>query len=76
MVQYRLSVAEISTLLGGNPDTIYQWVTRKGMLAQKVGRLRTFLASEVDEWVKTGVARKESTCVPAPKESEKRRRNV
>ena len=71
-----LSVDEIAAHLGVNPDTIYKWITRKSMPAHKVGRLWKFLASEVDEWVKTGVAGKESTCVPAPKESVKRRRNV
>ena len=42
--------------LGVNPDTIYKWITRKSMPAHKVGRLRKFLTSEVDEWVKGGTA--------------------
>ena len=37
-----------------NPDTIYKWITWKSMPALKLGRLRKFLASEVDQWVKAG----------------------
>ena len=51
-----LSVAEIATHLGVNPDTIYKWITRKKMPAHKLGRLWKFLASEVDQWVKAGHA--------------------
>jgi len=51
-----LSVDEIAAHLGINPDTIYKWVVRKKMPAHKVGRLWKFLASEVDGWVKGGLA--------------------
>ncbi len=51
-----LSVDEIAAHLGVNPDTIYKWITRKGMPAHKLGRLWKFLASEVDHWVKGGLA--------------------
>ena len=51
-----LSVAEIAAHLGVNPDTIYKWITRKGMPAHKLGRLWKFLASEVDQWIKGGHA--------------------
>ncbi len=51
-----LSVDEIAAHLGVNPDTIYKWITRKSMPAHKVGRLWKFLTSEVDEWVKGGLA--------------------
>jgi excisionase family DNA binding protein len=51
-----LSVDEIAAHLGVNPDTIYKWITRKSMPAHKVGRLWKFMASEVDEWVRAGVA--------------------
>jgi excisionase family DNA binding protein len=53
-----LSVDEIAAHLGVNPDTIYKWITRKGMPAHKVGKLWKFMASEVDEWVRTGKAGK------------------
>ncbi len=50
------SVAESVAHLGVNPDTIYKWITRKSMPVHKVGRLWKFLASEVDQWVKSGFA--------------------
>ncbi len=51
-----LSVDEIAAHLGVNPDTIYKWITRKSMPAHKLGRLWKFLASEVDQWIKAGLA--------------------
>ena len=51
-----LSVDEIAAHLGVNPDTIYKWITRKRMPAHKVGKLWKFLASEIDGWVKDGLA--------------------
>ncbi len=51
-----LSVDEIAAHLGVNPDTIYKWITRKGMPAHKLGRLWKFMASEVDDWIRTGKA--------------------
>lgn len=51
-----LSVGEIATHLGVNPDTIYKWITRKSMPAHKVGRLWKFSASDVDQWVRDGKA--------------------
>jgi excisionase family DNA binding protein len=51
-----LSVQQIATHLGVNPDTIYKWIERNNLPAHKVGRLWKFLASEVDEWVKGGKA--------------------
>lgn len=51
-----LSVDEIAEHLGVNPDTIYKWITRKGMPAHKVGKLWKFMATEVDQWVKGGEA--------------------
>jgi excisionase family DNA binding protein len=52
-------VHEIAAHLGVNRDTIYKWIERKQLPGHKVGRLRKFLASEVDAWVKTGMAGKE-----------------
>jgi excisionase family DNA binding protein len=61
MAERWLSVEEISAHLGVSPDTIYKWVYRKRMPAHKVGRLWKFLASEIDTWVKKGIAgRKEA----------------
>lgn len=47
---------EIAAHFVRNPVAIYQWITRKRMLAHKLRRLWKFLASEVDQWVKTGLA--------------------
>ena len=55
-----LSVDEIAVHLGVNPDTIYKWITRKGMPAHKLGRLWKFMASEVDAWIRTGKAAESS----------------
>ena len=51
-----LSVEEIATHLGVNPDTIYKWIERKKMPAHKVGRLWKFQATEVDAWIRDGRA--------------------
>lgn len=49
-----LSVDEIATYLGIQPDTVYKWVSRKKMPAHKVGRLLKFKAIEIDDWVRSG----------------------
>jgi len=49
-----LSVEEIAQYLGISKDTVYTWITRKKMPAQKIGRLWKFKRKEVDEWVKAG----------------------
>jgi len=56
MAERWLSVDEIAAHLGVNPDTIYKWITRKRMPAHKVGKLWKFLTSEIDAWVKGGLA--------------------
>ena len=55
-----LSVEEIAEHIGVNPDTVYKWITRRRMPAHKVGRLWKFLASEIDQWVKGGLAAKDA----------------
>lgn len=50
-----LSADNIATHLGVTRDAVYAWIAEKGMPAHKVGRLWTFQASEVDEWVRSGV---------------------
>jgi excisionase family DNA binding protein len=67
-----LSVEEIATHLGVNPDTIYKWITRKSMPAHKLGRLWKFLASEVDQRVKGGLAA-EDTATATQAASKKRK---
>ena len=51
-----LSVDEIAEYLGVSKDTVYTWVTAKGMPGHKVGRLWKFKRDEVDGWVKSGGA--------------------
>lgn len=51
-----LSVDEIGEYLGVKRDTVYKWISDKGMPAHKIGRLWKFKKDEVDEWVRTGRA--------------------
>ena len=50
------SVDEISEYLGVSKDTVYTWISAKGMPAHRVGRLWKFKCDEVDGWVKSGGA--------------------
>lgn len=49
-----LSVEEIAGYLGVKRDTVYKWIDRKSMPAQKLGSLWKFKRSEVDDWVRSG----------------------
>lgn len=51
-----LSVDEIGEYLGIKRDTVYKWISEKGMPAHKVGRLWKFKKYEVDGWVRKGSA--------------------
>jgi excisionase family DNA binding protein len=51
-----LSVDEVGVYLGVKRDTIYKWISDKGMPAHKVGRLWKFKKPEIDGWVKAGGA--------------------
>lgn len=51
-----LSVYAAAAYLGVRRDTIYKWIDRKQMPANKVGRLRTFKKDGIDEWVNAGKA--------------------
>lgn len=51
-----LSVDEIADYLGVARDTIYSWVTSKGMPGHKVGRFWKFKKEDVDAWVREGGA--------------------
>jgi excisionase family DNA binding protein len=46
-----LSVDEICTYLGVKRDTVYKWISEKGMPAKKVGRFWKFKRDKVDEWI-------------------------
>lgn len=51
-----LSVDEIADYLGVAKDTVYTWVTTKGMPGHKVGRFWKFKKEDVDAWVREGGA--------------------
>ena len=51
-----LAVAEIVEHLGVTQDTIYIWITERGMPAHRVGRKWRFQQREVDEWIRAGGA--------------------
>ena len=51
-----LSVKEICTYLDVSQDTVYRWISERGMPAHKVGRPWRFKRDEVDAWVKSGGA--------------------
>ena len=59
-----LSVAEIAEHLGVTKDSIYDWLTSKGLPGHKVGRLWRFKVDEVDEWVRLGKAAQEEPDPP------------
>ncbi|MGW9022633.1 helix-turn-helix domain-containing protein [Leucobacter chromiiresistens] len=59
-----LSADDIASHLGVTKETVYVWISDKGMPAHKVGRLWKFKASEVDDWVRGGGAA--SSASPAP----------
>lgn len=50
------SVAENAAHLGLSPGTVYKWIDRDQLPADKVGRLWKFQVSEVDAWVRAGTA--------------------
>lgn len=48
-----LSVEEIASYLGVSRDTIYNWLSDRGMPGRRVGRLWKFKKSAVDAWVES-----------------------
>ena len=51
-----LSVDEIGDYLGIKRDTVYKWISERGMPAHKVGRLWKFKKDEMDTRVRKGGA--------------------
>lgn len=51
-----VSVEEVAAHLGVARDTVYRWIDAKRLPAQRIGRLWKFKLSDVDEWVKSGMA--------------------
>lgn len=51
-----MSVDEVAEYLGVSKDSIYTWVTNKGMPGYRVGRFWKFKRDDVDDWVRAGGA--------------------
>ena len=51
-----LSVEEIAEHLGVSKDTVYSWISSKGMPGHRVGRFLNFKKEEIDDWVRAGEA--------------------
>ena len=51
-----LSVEEIAVYLGVSKDTIYAWIAKRNLPAQRIGRFWKFKTDDVDEWVRSGGA--------------------
>jgi len=62
-----LSVEEIAEHLGISKDTVYAWISKKGMPAHRVGRFWKFQRVEVDAWVRSGGA--DESAAPSTTES-------
>lgn len=51
-----MSVDEVAEYLGVSKDSIYSWLTSKGMPGYRVGRFWKFKRDDVDAWVRAGGA--------------------
>jgi excisionase family DNA binding protein len=56
-----LSVDEICTYLGVKRDTVYNWISDRGMPANKVGRFWKFKRDKIDAWIEQGGAEEGKT---------------
>jgi len=61
MTEPWVSVYDVAKHLGVVKDSIYRWIERRSLPAQRVGRLWKFKLSEVDEWVRRGGAEAKDT---------------
>ncbi|RDS82237.1 helix-turn-helix domain-containing protein [Dyella monticola] len=61
-----LSVEDIAEYLGVSKDTIYAWISRRGMPAHRIGRLWKFKTDEIDIWVRSGGAADSSSSAQEP----------
>ncbi len=62
-----VSVDDAANDLGITKDSVYRWIDRRGLPAQKIGRLWKAQLSDVDAWVKArGTESPGSEPEPAP----------
>jgi excisionase family DNA binding protein len=78
MTEPWVSVEDLAKHLGVVKDSIYRWIERRALPAQRVGRLWKFKLSEVDEWVRRGGANSVQRKASPPMRDRKRtgRRNA
>jgi excisionase family DNA binding protein len=72
MTEPWVSVEDVAKHLGVVKDSIYRWIERRSLPAQRVGRLWKFKLSEVDEWVRRGGANGEQRKASPPTRGRKR----
>jgi excisionase family DNA binding protein len=51
-----MSVDEVAEYLGVSKDSVYAWLTSRGMPGYRVGRFWKFKRDDVDAWVRAGGA--------------------
>ncbi len=51
-----VSVEDAAKHLGVVKDSVYRWIEKRGLPAQKIGKLWKLKLSEVDAWVRAGGA--------------------
>jgi excisionase family DNA binding protein len=49
-------MSAIMEYLSATRETVLQWIDKKNMPAHKIGRQWRFKLSEVDDWIRSGVA--------------------
>lgn len=55
-VEKWVTLKDVQAYLGVGRETILQWISKRNMLAYKVGILWIFKLSEVDDWIRSGGA--------------------
>ena len=50
------TLKEVQSYLGVGRETILQWIAKRNMPANKVGRLWKFKLTEDDDWIRSGGA--------------------
>jgi excisionase family DNA binding protein len=66
--EFCVLVDEVAKHLGIAKNTVYTWISAKGMPADRVGRLWQFKRDEVDGWVKYRGAADRQDVDPSGKE--------